>query len=479
MLYKNPTGAVVLLGLLALSPYARGQDATPVEVETADKQEEHAETESAGASDTPLIEDKDPLEFGNKETVWGKLALHYRLRPEFRNNADLDSGEDDKNFVGWHRARIGLGLNYSKWLKAFVQFQDCRSLGYLNSSVAYGGNTDLHQAWIRFGFVDDLLTLKVGRQHLVYGDQRLIGHLEWANRPRLFDAAVVSWNHSVGSLDLFASVFSSDPGGNLIDYSTVFFGIYNALHFFEKTVVWEQYLLGLTDADNARAPGQMYDPEDEEAASPYRKVGTVGTRLRYNGTSFATGAEVAYQFGKANTDADIKQNAFALHADAKYTFQVPWKPFLRIEANYASGNRTNAEDESSRFINLFPTNHLHYGYMDLQNWSNAINGSAGTGFKPSKHFALSIDYWILARANTDDGWFNAAGKPLYVAQEDAPTDHEDDALLGHEVDITVKTPVNKHVKIVTGFSLFSPTGYALSKGEDLQTWLFTMLVVNF
>ncbi|MCP4602984.1 MAG: alginate export family protein [Proteobacteria bacterium] len=452
-------------------PAETGKEKDTIPVETEDDKPDTAS------------EDKDPLVFGNTETVWGKLALHYRLRPEFRQNADLDSDEKDESFVGWQRARVGLGLNYSSWLKAFVQFQDCRTVGFLNSSVAYGGNTDLHKAWVRLGFADDLFTLKIGRQQLVYGDQRLIGHLEWVNQSRLFDAAVLSWNNSIGRLDLFASVFSADPGGNLVDYSTVFFGLYNAFHFMNKAIVWDQYLLGLVDGEDARRPGELFDPEDTEAVSPSRKIGTVGTRIRYNGKSFATGAELAYQFGKSVSDDnildDMRQNALALHADAKYTLPIPWKPFVRAELNFATGNRADEEDETGRFINLFPTNHLHYGYMDLQNWSNTLNGSVGTGFTPVKYFALSIDYWLLARASTDDGWFNAGGKQLLPPPDpDSPTDHDDEALLGHELDFTIKTPIIKQLKVVTGFSLFSPTGYALDKGEDVQIWAFTMLVVN-
>jgi len=149
-----------------------------------------------------------------------------------------------------------------------------------------------------------------------------------------------------------------------------------------------------------------------------------------------------------------------------------------VEGNYATGNQSDAADEANRFINLFPTNHMHYGYMDLQNWSNALNLSAGVGFAPLVHLIVGLDYWLLARATDEDGWVNAGGKPLLTPDQTAGDGHHEDRLLGHEVDLTVKTPVNEHLKVVSGFSLFAPAGYAKAKGEDVQIWAFTMLVLD-
>ncbi len=431
---------------------------------------------TAGAQEAPA--DENPLAFGNPDGVWGQFKLHYRLRPEFRQNADLNSSEDDKRLVGFQRARIGLAVNYASWLKSFVQFQDVRTLGYLNSSVAYGGNTDLHQAWVQFALADEKLTLRIGRQHLVYGDQRLIGHLEWANVPRLFDAAVLRVNYPIGWLDLFVSVFSSDLQGDLIDHVTLFFGAYNALHLLDKKVVWEQYILGLVDGNDARPPGQLFDPTDTTAASPERGIGTVGTRARYQGDALSGGLEVAYQFGQFNSEAEVKQRALALHADVKYVIPVATKPYVRVEGNYATGDDDDPSDHEG-FVNLFPTNHLHYGYMDLVNWSNAVNFSLGAGFAPAAWLKVSLDYWLLARASEHAAWTNAGGKPLLTPAQAAGSSHAEDKLLGHEIDLTAKLPINKYLKVVTGFSVFLPAGYAKAKGDDPQIWTFAMLVLNF
>ncbi len=424
------------------------------------------------------VEAKDPLEFGNRNTFWGRPTLQYRLRPEARVNGDLDKDTFDDTLVGLQRARAGLKLNYDSWLETFVQFQDVRTFGYMNSSVAHAGNTGLHQGWVKFKLLEGAVSLKIGRQHLVYGDQRLIGHLEWANTPRVFDALVLRVNNRVGWTDAFASVFSSDPGGNMLRYATVFTGLYNEVFFANKAVVWDQYVLGLFDGENARAPGVLFDPDDDEAVNPGRRIVTLGTRARYNGRCLSAGIEAAYQLGKRNYDADIDQSAFAIHGDVKYQPTLPTRPYVKVGGNYATGENSDA-DVATRFINLFPTNHLFYGFMDLASWSNAVNLNAGLGFSPHKKVTVMADYWMLARAETGDGWYNAGGKALLPAPDPLnPTEYDDDMLLGHELDLTIKIPILKQVSTMGGVSMFLPAGYALAKGDDPQVWAFVMLAVS-
>ncbi|GAB4302935.1 MAG: hypothetical protein Kow0090_18580 [Myxococcota bacterium] len=412
---------------------------------------------------------------GNYDSVWGSAGVHYRLRPEMRLNGDLNSDADDKNIFALQRARLNLALNYRDWLESFVQFQDARYAGMFNSTTAYTGNTDLHQAWVKFTMFDKRLNLKIGRQQLVYGDQRLIGNFEWSNQGRVFEAAQLRYNSSLGWLDLFGSLFTPDPMGNFAN-ATFFSGAYNHFAFLKAKLEWEQYFLILKDSGDALPPGSVIDPLNPPTVTLDREVFTAGTRLRFFDSGLSTGVEGAYQFGSSNKEKDIKQNAFALHGDAKYTFDVSLSPYLKVESNFATGNDDDAK-ATERFVNLFPTNHLHYGYMDLQSWANAFNLSGGIGLRFSDYFALMVDYWMLSRSSENDGWLDAGGVELASAT-DASAKFGDEKLLGHEIDTTLKITVNKHLDIMTGASFFAPSGFARTKGEDAQVWGYTMLSVT-
>src|SRR5690606_37712531 len=49
------------------------------------------------------------------------------------------------------------------------------------------------------------VAVRVGRQELVFGEQRLVGHVGWANAARSFDAGRVTVRASGLQLDLFAA----------------------------------------------------------------------------------------------------------------------------------------------------------------------------------------------------------------------------------------------------------------------------------
>jgi hypothetical protein len=455
--------------------------------------------------------DKPKPMFGDYDTVWGKVHLQYRARPEFRSNADFNSDNSDRFYKIGQRVRIGASFNYKKWLKVYAALQDTRTFGTENTSVSnpsLDGTTALHQGWAEVSFAKDYLGFKIGRQQLVYGDQRLIGHLEWLDQGRVFDAIVFKVKYPLGQLDLFESVFTPANDGNMLSGATQFFGAYNTMHFLDKKIVFDLFVLGLMDTDDARKAGHTYgdDPEvpipvtgdatveevaafeaavakrdgDIAATQVNREIVTVGTRFRYDHRIIKTGLELAGQFGNANGNANLEHRALALHADVKAILPVFSKPFIGLEFNYGTGDDDPADGVSNKFHNLFPTNHAHYGYMDLASWSNTINMGVRAGFKPWKHFALALDYWFIAKANANDVWYNVTGGKQVLKSENRSDSSTmtDERLMGHELDLTLKFPIVKHFKVVAGASVFLPE-YTLAGNGDVQFWTYTMLVASY
>ncbi|MDJ0762692.1 MAG: alginate export family protein [Myxococcota bacterium] len=497
---RTATQLVIPLLIVGFSCPALAQAPSAVNADKANPETPPKAVEGTTAASAEP--DKAFPHFGDEASIWGKIYLAYRLRPELRTNRDFNSHARDKRFLIGQRARVGLGLNYKQLVSTFIQFQDTRAWGLENTSVSNpstDGNTDLHQAWARIRLGTDVLALKVGRQQLVYGDQRLIGHLEWLDQGRVFDAAVLQIEYCLGQLDLFEALFTPDNAGNLARGSTSFFGAYNAMKLIENKVLFDLYILGLVDTKAARKPGMTYagDPAppapgataEEQAAYEaalaareiHRQEITVGTRLRLDLDIVKTGLEVAAQFGQANAETDLKRLAFAVHADVKAVIPVATQPFIGVEFNYATGDDDPVDDKAKRFNNLFPTNHLHYGFMDLASWSNALNVAVRTGFKPTRYLAVALDYWLLAKATTDDGWYNASG----VGTAGVTT--ADERVLGHEIDLSLAVPIAEPLKVLIGASIFipaaelttNPTNPEAAFDGDPQFWSYAMLVLAF
>ena len=121
----------------------------------------------------------------------GKLVLDFEERVRFEareNNFDFNNGIDSLTDDEWllQRVRFGALFAPAPFLKFCVQGQDSREFFSdrpdIPGQLGAEGNdqVDLRQAWIEIGDAKSPfpLTLKVGRQLLNCGDERLISAFE-------------------------------------------------------------------------------------------------------------------------------------------------------------------------------------------------------------------------------------------------------------------------------------------------------------
>ena len=81
--------------------------------------------------------------------------------------------------------RLGLDAQW-KFLRVMMQIQDARLFG-TRPGFDDGGAFALHQGILEFGN-DERGYVRVGRQEINYGNQRMIGALDWLMSGRSFDA---------------------------------------------------------------------------------------------------------------------------------------------------------------------------------------------------------------------------------------------------------------------------------------------------
>ena len=117
---------------------------------------------------------------------------------------------DDSFFQ--QRFRIGMMIKPADWLKFYVQGQDSIEFGEKRPEIpgASGAEGDdyfnLRQAYVEISDYDKSpLGLKIGRQVLSYGDERLVGEFDWNNFSRTFDAVKLTIKGTGYSLDTFVS----------------------------------------------------------------------------------------------------------------------------------------------------------------------------------------------------------------------------------------------------------------------------------
>jgi hypothetical protein len=107
---------------------------------------------------------------------WLQVGLHYRGRVEGSSGLGSGGGRDDTYYL--NRIRLNTSVSVNSWLRGFAQFQDAQTLAYdvANHPTSHTNTVDLRQGYIEaFQPGTASVGVRVGRQTLSYGNERLVG----------------------------------------------------------------------------------------------------------------------------------------------------------------------------------------------------------------------------------------------------------------------------------------------------------------
>ena len=384
------------------------------------------------------------------------IRERYEVKDDFRFD-NTDPKNDDNYLLS--QIRLNLQWKPAETVTVFVEGQDARAAGeetFSDSSTPniYADDFDLHQGYVDIQSSAEApeASARVGRQKLLYGQQRLVGPLEWVNTARVFDAAKVTVGDIKGrSVDLFSSrAVGVDPGGpNDWDKSgsryanSDFHGVY----FTDKTMIEK----GVIEA--------YYLFRHEDTASD--RVSTLGTRVVVPTCEQLTvDGEFAWQFGDFG---GMTHRAFAVHAGLTMLVDEDTATSVNGQYNFASGDGDSTDSTHETFDNLYPTNHALYGYMDFFSWQNLhnIELSANRDIVSGLTLRVAWNGFWLAEADSDS-WYNAG---LGAVRSAGGTDVS--SFVGHELDITLKYPfLEKRLWAELGYSHFFTGSYISDTGSS-------------
>lgn len=375
------------------------------------------------------------------------IAVNVRVRQEVKDDAgftdagsnwDFSKRPQDDNNNSYTLTRIMPRVGYTgKWLAATVEGRSSYSLDderFAPAAPGQGlaerdGEMDVHQAFVFIGNHKEFpVSVKLGRQELVYGDQRLVGHLRWNNNARTFDALKVRWQNPLFGVDVFTGglVYNDHHNLNKANSQDHFSGAYFNFPTLLKNEITEAYVLA-RNVERGIATDNWTG-----VSAPFRFPGaqdlyTAGLRVKskplaYNAWDY--GVELMYQFGNRTAVAPaatvaaalaaprLKQNAYAAVLQAGYTWtEQAWQPRLAVLYSYASGDKNSTDLKSGTFQNLFATTHLHYGYMDFNSLQNLHDIRFVYTVKPLTNISLAAEVHFQFLDKTTDFWYNVAGVP--------------------------------------------------------------------
>ncbi len=385
-----------------------------------------------------------PSEALNKELPkWLRFSGEYRARVEgFTGGGFADN--DDAYFL--NRFRINMQIKPAAWLKFNFQGQDSRVFGKNQKPAAppFQDTMDLRLAYVEIGDSEKkTFGLRAGRQELVFGEQRLVGHLNWTNTSRSFDAVRATVRGNGYRLDAFASSVVSAVDGEfnraLRTKADNFHGLYGGIEKLVPKAVVEPYLFWRVTR-GLRSEGLTPGNRDFKTVG-FRWVGKLPAQFDY-------GTEIAGQTGSLSTDSI---GAWAGHWVLGYTAKSKFKPRFIAEYNYASGDENPTDGKRGTFDQLYPTGHDKYGLADQVGWRNIHQLRAGVEVKPSAKWTIVPNYHNYWLASATDSLYAASGAAIARKIDGTAGTH-----VGQELDISTVYALNKQMQIGAGFAHLFP-----------------------
>jgi hypothetical protein len=223
----------------------------------------------------------------------GTVRLRYETRDGFGiagspGSMDFrENGADVSNAYLLSRVRLRAGYT-SKWWGALAEGRSSAvadddrvaSLAPVRKE-GHGPESDtidLHQAYVTLGNHKEFpVSMKVGRQELSYGEERIVGAFGWNNIGRVFDAAKVRWQNEWFGVDAFGSrvVIPEDERFNVVNDYDWFWGFYASSTQIPKHTV-DLYFLGR----NASVQALTAEPSPQAPQPSARDIYTLGIRFK-------------------------------------------------------------------------------------------------------------------------------------------------------------------------------------------------------
>lgn len=397
-----------------------------------------------------------------------------RWREElYRGFNTLDVNDDNAQSRMLLSADLVAGRRARFYVRGFTELRDDQSYGRTLPGGARTQDEDRHdiqtlQAEVGRG----ASFLRVGRQEIALGQQRLIGVADWSNTRRSSEGVRLQLVHGAVAFEAVDArpVLVRQRLSNVADSTqhlrTLSLGSATGAKPLARGLpaVWQLY---------------WYEQAIHPAAGARTYRLTTGGRVQWSwGTAKSAvtrsfEVEAAAQRGTVGA-RDIRA-AFAV-AEA----QLQWKrargaPSLALGIEQASGENPTTASTLEAFTTLYPAAHAHGGYADVIGRTNTRELHAISSWDPLRPLNLRLALYRFDRVRLDDAAytkqstvFRAAG-----ASRDRP--------IANELDLTGTYRVGQFWRIVFGGGLVTPGAFlrATASSSRTERWGFGGVTLIF
>lgn len=314
---------------------------------------------------------------------------------------------------------------------------------------------------------DGDVTIRGGRQELLYGSERLISPLDWANTRRTFQGVKTYWSNKNWSFDaFFTRPVIVDPNGfDSPDYHQEMSGFWLTNRAI-KNQTFDFYYLIYRNASS-------FQPVKDSITNHYL-FDTVGSRWQGSKDAWLWDFEGGVQYG-TNTDGTAHAAGFWTTGAGYKWEKAKWKPTLWGYYDWSSGS--NATGAGNGFNQAFPLVHKYLGFMDLYGRSNIETPNVLLTLQPHKKLQLLTWYYYFFLTNGNDTPYNVNSRSFNNTAVPGSRD------LGHEIDFVATYTINPRQTLLFGYShFFTGAYYRTTPGVPTSNdadFFYTQYQINF
>ncbi len=374
-------------------------------------------------------------------TVGGGFRVRYHKEQNFRPTTALPNrigltGADDSFLL--KRTRLWFNHAPTDSFRVYTELMDAVSVNETHLPRGLDENRlDLHQLYIDTD-LNDSLHIKVGRQNVGMGSQRILSSglaasPEWANARRAHDGIVFEKQVSTGILKSFwlqpVAIQPNQP--DRTNHKKSFYGLY---------LEGEQTETRRTDVYWIAMQDQISGIQTD----------TLGGFMKGRGRDWQYEFEGGVQLGRQA--AGNEYTAGFLFAGLGREFSAPFNGDIWFMYDWGSGS----DEPGESFHHNLPLGHRYMGFMDMFGRSNIhdINIRFTSDLTENATLLVWYHYFALANNNTT-GPYNVnmtpfAGHPL------ATTSSRD---IGHEIDLRLSIDLREQNNLTVGYSYFFSGSY--------------------
>jgi hypothetical protein len=390
------------------------------------------------------------------------LTIGGELRARYINEIDSRLGRTDNEYM-LYRNRIWADFwytdsfrVYAEMINAFIDGNDLPPLPIDENQAAF---LNLF-AEVR---VCDLggapVYVRVGRQEMLFGSQRLISTRDWTNTRISYDGVRAYRRTDELAIDAFAvhpvTVYPTKQ--DRADTHTLFYGIWSTYRPMAGTT-FDLYYLGLNN-------DSLVTDRFTRAFRGEQEINTFGARWAGNQGSLLYDFEGMCQQG-TNAQRDLKAYAYSAGLGWE-SAEHPCRPQLWVTYDYASGTSDPLSGRDHTFNQLYGFGHYYFGYLDLVGRQNIEDLSFQAVAFPDRWLTLLGQFHHFQLAEARDFLYNAAGVPtrrsaLGLAGRD----------VGNEIDLLANIHLKPNHDILVGYSKLFAGDFIRNTGPNVSPELF-------